>query len=386
MKDNFKSRTDTISQLLSKRFAVYPKRDRSYSKLCEALIEFSNYLRSEIDFSTFNPNLEVIQAAENFSTSPIFICGPMKSGTSLLTQLLDNHPDLLVMPGDSHYIHHSGKWDRGQFDEISAFWLKRLINPTGKKPFWFIGPDRSQLETFLLYLQYFLSNTSRDIFLCVIMAVDAANAKTSTPHPKRYWVEKTPHNELDARELKSRFPNAKFLHILRDPLENIASLKRMSEIRNQNTTSFEYARLIRKLFRAAEQNQVTFGRETYFTLKYEDLVADPERVLDAICGFLDISFHETLLEPTENGRPGISNSMFPENMVTGRVLDLSKQQRYKELLNKSELKDIVTIVYQDAMRAGYQWNDPAIECYRRPLLNQHCHNLMTRIKLRLSRF
>jgi len=290
------------------------------------------------------------------------------------------------MPGDSHYVNNTDKWDRRQFEEISTFWLKRLINPTGKKPFWFIGPGRSQLETFLRYLYYFLSNSSKDAFVCAIMAVYAANSKSYGLHPKRYWIEKTPHNELNALKLNSRFPDAKFIHILRDPLENIASLKRMSEIRNQDITSYEYALLIRRLFSAAQKNKKMFGREKYCILKYEDLVANPERVLNAACGFLDIEFHETLLEPTENGLPGISNSMFPESMVEGKILDLSRRQRFKELLEKQELKNIVTILYKDAMRAGYNWNDPEITCYRRPQFKQHYHNLMTRIKLRLSRF
>lgn len=38
---------------------------------------------------------------ETFKDRPIFICGHPKSGTSLLRNLLDNHPQLAVYPEES---------------------------------------------------------------------------------------------------------------------------------------------------------------------------------------------------------------------------------------------------------------------------------------------
>ncbi|MGA1778589.1 MAG: sulfotransferase [Schleiferiaceae bacterium] len=42
--------------------------------------------------------------------APIFILGSHKSGTSLLRSLLDGHPDLFVIPFETHFMALLGRW------------------------------------------------------------------------------------------------------------------------------------------------------------------------------------------------------------------------------------------------------------------------------------
>jgi len=80
----------------------------------------------------------------------------MKSGTTLILNLLDNHTDIFALPGDSHFASSFDQWKNDDYSTIMDYWIHRLINPTGKEPFWFLGPDLSSLETFSKYLYYFL--------------------------------------------------------------------------------------------------------------------------------------------------------------------------------------------------------------------------------------
>lgn len=374
-----------LNELLNKRFASYPVRDDSYFRLMEALDDFAVYLRQKIDFNAFHPEIDIVRATEAFSDKPVFICGSMKSGTTLLAQLLDNHPDLIVMPGDSHYAHQIDKWKRSQFAELSSHWLGRLINPTGKEPFWFIGPDEKPLEQFLLYLHYYLNDPQREVFLCIVMSIYAAVSAGSGLTEKKYWVEKTPHNELNLDLLTSHFPRARFIHILRDPLENIVSLKRISDIRKWNTTTFEFAVSIKNLFRAAKTNQNIVGTRNYHIIKYEDLVARPRNTLYGICDFLDISFHDSLLQPTENGVQALSNSMFRESRIRGKILDQSKTKRYIENLSKEEIQTIVKVLYPEAIRVGYDWDSPEIASYRCSKLRLYFCHLTILLKQKLAK-
>lgn len=121
MTDKYQSKFLNLAELLRKRSAVYPMRDDSFIKLSEALDDFSHYLLETTDFNNFHPDSEILRGAEAFCDSPVFICGAMKSGTTSCTRLLDNHPDLLVMPGDSHCVNHIDKWTREQFPEIGTY-------------------------------------------------------------------------------------------------------------------------------------------------------------------------------------------------------------------------------------------------------------------------
>ena len=44
------------------------------------------------------------------SKAPIFILGSHKSGTSLLRSLLDGHPELYVIPFETHFMASLGRW------------------------------------------------------------------------------------------------------------------------------------------------------------------------------------------------------------------------------------------------------------------------------------
>ncbi|MFQ5335223.1 MAG: sulfotransferase, partial [Flavobacteriales bacterium] len=42
--------------------------------------------------------------------APVFICGAHKSGTSLMRSLLDSHPELFVIPFETHYFQNVKHW------------------------------------------------------------------------------------------------------------------------------------------------------------------------------------------------------------------------------------------------------------------------------------
>jgi len=369
-----------ISKLAAERMVTYPVRDESRVRFMSAVDDLGRYLRGSINSDQFRPRAEIQEAAREFSDNPVFVCGAMKSGTTLVGQLLDGHPELMVVPGDSHYADFVDVFKKWSFEEISAYWLRQVISPTGKEPFFFLGPDRESLEQFIQYLRYNIDNSKMEIFVCGVMAIYAVISGKSGLIRKKYWVEKTPHNELEAKLLSDHFPKAKFIHILRDPLYNIASLKRLSSIRKWSSTARQHAVTIRQLFRAGQENLRRFGRDRYHILRYEDLVDNPEKEMKAVCRFLDIQFDDVLLKPTENGRPAISNSMFADRRVKGVILKPDQTESYKNQLSAEEIESIVTLLYADAVRSGYNWNLPEIAYHRKGWLSFYLSNVSNRMK------
>jgi len=360
-KSELNKEISTIDHLLKKRFEEYPERGKSYEQMCDHLVIFSEKLRKFIDYHSFEPHPNVGQMCDRFAQNPIFICGSMKSGTTLLIQLLDNHSDLFVLPGDSHFFNQYNTWKRNDFNSIMDAWIHSLINPSGKEPFWFLGPDLETLADFSKYLYYFLNQTSYEIFVCVVMAAYAAigNDESNLPE-KKYWVEKTPSNELHVPFLIQKFPDAKFIHIVRDPLENLVSLMKLNELRKRNLSIYENAFHMKKQFKAGRKNQKKMGEKKYHIIKYEELVSEPEKILKEICEFLNITFEKTLQEPTENGVSAMSNSMFKNSRVRGKILDQSNKQRFKKHLETTTINDILSIFEKEASYFDYHWDDSEI--------------------------
>lgn len=328
---NFVSLKNEIDVLLKKRAAVYPVRDANYIKLNNKIDQLSAYLMQ-------TAKREVIKY-EAPKMRPVFICGYMKSGTTLVSQLLDGHTRLFVMPGDSHYVNKRKEFAQLSVKQLYLHWMKRIVNPSGKEPFWFLGKDERHYQNFFRYLKT-LSN--KESFVRVVFALYLANKRKSGR--EIYWVEKTPNNEMHVDFLLRKFPNAKFVHIVRNPLHNVSSLNKLNSIRGWGLTVEGMAKDLRTKLVAARKNK-TKVRKQYCVIRYEDLAEDGEKVMRHVAEFLEVSYEDTLLVPTENKKQGIANSMHKERMVRGRI----NKSLGKILLSRSD-QNLVQEILRDEMK------------------------------------
>lgn len=356
---------DRIDGLLAKREKVYPVQDQTYHQLLQAcellterLLEYSKEQKRG-----WAPDVQLVEKTRTFIEHPIFVCGAMKTGTTLLTRLLDNHPSLMVMPGDSHYYTNFREF-QGSHHDLSIYWMQRLINPSGQAPFWFLGKAMQRYADFLLYLEYFLK-TNDDTFQAVVAATFCANPNRSMA--TRHWVEKKPENERYVHWFIKRYPAAKFVHLVRDPLINISSIKRLSHFKNIPFRAISYSVRLKHLMRLGPQNAIQFGRDVYQVIKYEDLITSTDQQMSELAGFLDIDFLDTLLVPSENGIPARANSMYQEDRVTGDVSVAGINEKWKFVLTKSEQEQIITVLLPLSISLGYShWSDEAVAKFRKP--------------------
>lgn len=339
---------ESLDRLLERRNEEYPKKGPVWHRIEKESESFLKLLLKELD-GDWAPDDSILEKINTFINSPIFVCGPARSGTTLVTQLLDGHPNLFVMPGDSHYMgkFYNKKW---KFHSLALYWMKRLINPSGQTPFWFLGKDPENYRIFLLYLRYFLGQ-KMEPFLAAVSSLFAAQGNINDE--VRYWVEKTPENEKHAGVIQNKFPGAKFIHLIRNPLDNLASLKSFSLSRNQDFHLKDAALHLKSLIDLAWLNLGKLGPERYLVLRYEDLVGSLKESLDRICGFLSLTFSESLMIPTVNRIPASSNSSFKERRKIGQVLEQNKAPRRMEHFTEEEVQNIASILSETALRGGY---------------------------------
>ncbi|MEL7145313.1 MAG: sulfotransferase [Bacteroidota bacterium] len=348
-----------INGLLEKREAVYPVQDQSYDALLQAVKLLSHCLLEKVEHerSDWTPDQRLIEKTHEFIEQPVFICGGMKTGTTLLTRLLDNHPSLMVMPGDSHYYTHLRDYS-GSFEMLCEHWVQRLINPTGQRPFWFLGQNMDDYVRFLLYLDYYLK-TNYDTFQSVVAAIFCANPKRSMA--TMHWVEKKPENERYARWFVRRYPNAKFLHIVRDPLANIAAIKKLNEFKNIPFRAISYSVRLKHLMKIGIDNFNVLGDKTYHFIRYEDLLLETGAALSALSAHLGIPSDENLLIPSENGVPAKANSMYSSNRITGSIAGSRVDQKWKDVLTQKEQEEIVTVLFSTVITQGYKhWSEMGV--------------------------
>lgn len=328
-----------IDELLEIRARDYPRRvEPAWSDLLAAIDALAARLREEV--------APVEAPLPAYYERPILVVGHRKTGTTLVQELLDGHPQLAVLPGESNHFNTflPRKPERIAAD-AQRWWLLRLITPSGIPPFWALGKDHDAYAAFTARLLGFAAaNPGRDVL--GMAAVALGGDRTA-------WVEKTPGHEHRAGQIREAYPEARFVHVVRDPRSVAAAIVRLDRATDRQTDLVDVGLTIRRSFEAAQAD------ERYLVVRYEDLVTDPEPVMRGVADFAGIEWSDSLLTPTVGGVGATSNSAWSARKVTGAIegrrLDL-----WREELD-GHAADLIGAATRDAARAhGYELPRPGL--------------------------
>jgi Sulfotransferase family len=248
-----------------------------------------------------------------FDQRACFIAGQAKSGTTLLVALLDNHPELLVLPEETAYFptvltKYAPRGRRAQFDYLTKQSLSNVLfgGPCkwGKRNY-SAFPREKFLETF--ERAAFDADNAREDLLVLMMKSYAETLGRPLDTVGR-WVEKTPANRNHIGAILARFPHTKILVTMRDPRAILAAQIALEKTRDTGRFSTYYViahwRVAARLAR-----RVRNGGIPGFVVQYEKLVCEPASVMEQVCAYLEIEFDPaTVLTPTKVGQFWSGNS------------------------------------------------------------------------------
>jgi hypothetical protein len=121
---------------------------------------------------------------------------------------------------------------------------------------------------------------------------------------KPRWGDKTPMYMRHLGLLARLFPDAQYVHLIRDGRDAALSFREMPEgtftrTWAHPTTAAQFACLWRKEVEAARALGREVGSERYLEVRYEDLVARPDSVTREICAFASIAYETAMLDYTD---------------------------------------------------------------------------------------
>jgi Sulfotransferase family len=234
----------------------------------------------------------------------VFFVGCTRSGTTLLRRIGDAHPELAVAP-EQQWLPRWWEWQVGVEPDgtVTADLVDMLI------------ADRrfGLLELPFRRVTQLIEREPREHYARVVSALFDLYGEL---RGKRLVGEKTPKYGRYLPTLHALWPHAKAVHLIRDGRDVALSLLAWDKAeRNVGrfpawdddpvTTAALYWEWNVRLGREA----VGFGPGTYYELRYEALVADPQRECRALCDFLALEFDPAMLrshEGRERSKPGLS--------------------------------------------------------------------------------
>jgi hypothetical protein len=208
-------------------------------------------------------------------TSPVFVVGCPRSGTTLVQTMLDSHPRLSVIY-EANFLVDIPLGLRSSLANASEALTLAEAHPNSRA-------------------HSFDARTARAI--CKELGItDAAGAmrvlaaSQALAQGKKRWGNKTPKAFLHLAELAIVYPDAQFIHVIRDGRESACSQARVS-----GRSVVQGALLWRTGMRTGRRAGARLGPHRYFEIRLEELLSSPEEQLRRMCTFLGEDFDQSLL-------------------------------------------------------------------------------------------
>ncbi len=282
---------------------------------------------------------------------PVFICGVHRSGTTLVRDLLDGHPQLSVLPSEGGFVSRletpqNIQSEEQQICQLGCEWVRRLANPINQAPYWLLGRTVSDYSPYVQFarmlkawypvvkLELAAAKTSIQV-IAAALAYQSIMIESGMHTNVLRWAEKTPTNEFNIKTLLSELPQAKIIHVIRDPLSIYTSRKRLEE---RILGEFRSRKRVLKEISLSLQIAASYSEKSdkgrYLLIRYEDLVAEPTLVMEQSAEFLGIAPHPNLLQPTSAHFPTYSNSSFTKDRGASAILPEITKDRLSGLTKK----------------------------------------------------
>src|SRR6266568_1947575 len=227
---------------------------------------------------------------------PIFIVSSGRSGSTILTWCLGQHPNIIPEEEsnwlgpfaiDAAVAFHRGSV-RGERGQLSANFIQReeLLSRLGQAINELIVSHRRKFEDINLRKQ-------------AGWYPPAFKVSRSPEEPKSRWVDGTPEYSFYICSLRKLFPQALFVHLVRDVTAVVRSLLNFfPDGRNRlvanEQAAYEY--WLRRVTSCVEAEQA-YGPDVVYRMRYSDLVEQPESTMRSLLDFLGEPYTPQCLEP-----------------------------------------------------------------------------------------
>ena len=272
--------------------------------------------------------------------TPLIVLGVSRSGTTLLRVMLDRSPGIAI-PDESFFVPLLAR-RHGRTIEPEAFLddLSRIPNLRT----WGVSPEEVSLRL--------RSGIKTGEAISAIFEVYAADAG------KPRWGDKTPMYMRHLPLLERLFPDAQYVHLIRDGRDAALSFLEMPEGTFTRTWSHpadaaQFACLWRKEVGDARSLGQRVGPGRYLEVRYEDLVGATPRVVESICEFADIPFEPAMVEYA--GVVDVSGKPHQQRLLQSPTVGV---RRWRDDMSPADARSFEAIAGDRLSELGYELLDP----------------------------
>jgi len=256
----------------------------------------------------------------------VLIGGCGRSGTTLIREMLDRHPSLAIGP-ETAILCDFPNPERLAFD-------------------W--GLPQAEIERSM--------SRSRDIVEFSAEFFRAYAKKRGKP----VWGDKTPRNVRALGRILKWFPNARFVHMIRDGRDVACSLRKHPKetVRHGKLVPQNVNRPItecaKRWIEDTSCGLALRGHPRVIEVRYEVLTADPETELKRICDFLRLDYDASMARASDEGSPAdLTDGRLMNNRDAAGQIHRKSLSRWRRDMSPSERRDFVHVAGELLVALGY---------------------------------
>lgn len=271
---------------------------------------------------------------------PLFIVGMPRSGTKLLRDLLNGHPAIGIPEAETELLPELARtWPEHGDLRSPAAWTRFTARMAGSAYFVYLREERGRELDAAAWRRACPSLDLPGVFegLCRVHGGAGADG---------VWGDKSPGYIAHLGLLRTLWPSCRIVHIVRDVRDHALSMRKAwgkdpirAAVRWQHRVS------------AADAELASWGGDA-LTLRYEDLVQDPEAALRAVCGLVGLDFQAQMLQlarPSEN----LGDTAGRTKVVASNV------EKWRHDVDQELMSTVAGIAREGLARFGYSTEQAA---------------------------
>lgn len=268
---------------------------------------------------------------------PLFIGGCERSGTTMLGAMIGGHSLCVCVP-ETQFIEHL--FQRGDFDEKAVdpqAALASIVSHERYRLLWNLPFDPQTVGPGEL------GSTYAEVLSWLVGAYSRHLGKPSAT----LWVDHTPCNFKRGLTLRRMFPEARFIHVVRDGRGVAASVLPLDWGPNDMVRAADFWMARCAVGLAAE---LELGPDRVLRVRYEDLLTSPDTTLNRIASFAGLDYEAAMAQGTGHW-PSRYNQR--QHRLVGQPPDQSRAENWRRTLSQRQIEIFESVAGEFLETMGY---------------------------------
>ena len=264
------------------------------------------------------------------NNNPVFVVGSSRSGTTMLVRLMRNHLNINFGPESQFIVRYYKKLHKyGDLESKNNF--KKLVDDIANERFFKRARKNFNFE---FNKQSCIHNIESKTYAALIRNVFEQFA---AQQGFQRWGDKTPEYSHRLEVIENLFPDAQYIHIVRDGRDVALSLfKTHFGPKNVYTAAKQWKTVVNSI----DKFKKTVSENKFLTLRYEDILKNPKPKIFKLIAFL-----------CHDCKKNIDMYNIEESII--EYIDQKNFFKWKNFLNDNQIEVFNSIAQEELIRYGY---------------------------------